>query len=383
MRIFIILVFISSCIGYSCAEEELNYTLEVIDGVSNVHNLYPKYESKPLIELDKVNVIGELSGENEKMQFFEPRTILMDSEDNIYVIDTGNHRIVKLNSTGDFLLEFGQKGQGPGEFEYMMSASMDSKENIYVGEFTRTQIFDTAGNYLRSMRLKHTRSFEFTNDDKIIATGFVISGTDTDDFTKFYNRQPVIQVMDFEENIVQKIGKRRFYSDRMMNLHGNNVSLAMDRVGNYYFAYNARNLVEKYSPDGEMIFRSSKETDMIESEEAEQVRTTNKIGEGAIMPMFTRFAKNTGIDGKGRLWVEVYNRRMTIEERKKFQDNTAKDLISLEVYDSDGILLQRIPWEFGNSRPLKLIKGDRMFFIDNNDMRVYEYRIVEKKMQDN
>ncbi|MCP4723700.1 MAG: 6-bladed beta-propeller [bacterium] len=379
MKNFIPILFLAAFLITYCAEEELNYTLEVADGVHNIHNLYPKYSNKPEIELQYVRKIGELESENVQMQFYEPRDILMDADDNIFIVDAGNHRIVKLDTNGNFILDFGERGQGPGEFRYLFSASIDSKGYLHVGELDRIQIFNSDGKYISSYKLKYTFSFEFTSDDNYAVTGIVVRSEDRKDFLKNIDQQPVLQVFDRNGEVVTKIGKRKNYSNRTMRSSGNSTSLAMDSEGNYYLAYSARNLIEKYSSGGNLIFRSSKETDMIESEEAEQVSTTNKLGEGAIMPMFTRFAKNSAIDGKGRLWMEVYNRRMTIEERKKFRDNTAKDLISLEVYNSDGVFLQRIPWEFGNSRPLNYIRGDRVFFIDNNDMCIYEYRIVETK----
>ncbi|MCP4725710.1 MAG: 6-bladed beta-propeller, partial [bacterium] len=228
MKDFLLILIIVSCLVLSCAEEELNYTLEVADGVNNIHNLYPKFNNKPEIELQYVRKIGELESENVKMQFYEPRDIFMDTEDNIFIVDAGNHRIVKLDTNGNFVLEFGERGQGPGEFSYLFSASIDSKSNLYVAEFDRTQVFDTDGKYLRTFRLKYARSFVFTKDDNFVVTGFVLTGEDRKDFFESIDQMPVLQVMDSSGNIVTKIGKKKKYTDRMMNMHGNNISLAMD-----------------------------------------------------------------------------------------------------------------------------------------------------------
>ncbi len=54
------------------------------------------------------------------------------------------------------------------------------------------------------------------------------------------------------------------------------------------------------------------------------------------------------------------------------------DLMSIEIYNTDGFLLTRIPWEAGQARDLKYIKDDRLFFIDMIDLCVHEYKIVEK-----
>ncbi|CAI8030599.1 E3 ubiquitin-protein ligase TRIM71 [Geodia barretti] len=42
--------------------------------------------------------------------------IEIDAEGNVLIADTGNHRVVKFNADGKFILKFGVKGRGEGEF---------------------------------------------------------------------------------------------------------------------------------------------------------------------------------------------------------------------------------------------------------------------------
>ena len=48
--------------------------------------------------------------------FLSPQHITFDSENNIYVTDLGNSRVQKFDSTGNFLVEWGNRGNNDGEF---------------------------------------------------------------------------------------------------------------------------------------------------------------------------------------------------------------------------------------------------------------------------
>ena len=48
--------------------------------------------------------------------FSEPSGLTIDSEGNLYVADTFNHRIQKFDPEGNFLAEVGGNGSGEGEF---------------------------------------------------------------------------------------------------------------------------------------------------------------------------------------------------------------------------------------------------------------------------
>jgi len=62
----------------------------------------------------------------------------------------GNARIVKFAKDGKFLLQFGKRGTGPGEFGGLHAIAMDSQGRIFVGDRTnsRIQIFDQSGKFL-------------------------------------------------------------------------------------------------------------------------------------------------------------------------------------------------------------------------------------------
>jgi hypothetical protein len=46
-----------------------------------------------------------------------PCSLLLDEENNLYVLDSGNSNVVVFNNHGNFLRTIGKKGVGPGELD--------------------------------------------------------------------------------------------------------------------------------------------------------------------------------------------------------------------------------------------------------------------------
>lgn len=82
--------------------------------------------------------------------FNEPHDVAFDKDDNIYVVDKGNHRIVKLNSDGLLQKMWGSKGYSEGEFNFAHSIVIDHQDRILVAdrENKRIQLFDLNGLFL-------------------------------------------------------------------------------------------------------------------------------------------------------------------------------------------------------------------------------------------
>ncbi len=65
-------------------------------------------------------------------QFNHPEQIAIDLEGNIFVTDTGNHRIQKFTSEGEFITMWGSKGSGDGQFYFPRGIAVDPDQYIYV-----------------------------------------------------------------------------------------------------------------------------------------------------------------------------------------------------------------------------------------------------------
>jgi sugar lactone lactonase YvrE len=84
-------------------------------------------------------------------KFKNPRGIAIDSENNIYVVDSGNSQVKKFDSTGKFLLLWGSVGTGYGQFKNPAGIFAD-QNYIYVADTgnARIQKFDKSGNFVYS-----------------------------------------------------------------------------------------------------------------------------------------------------------------------------------------------------------------------------------------
>ena len=105
-----------------------------------------------LLSLGRMKVPGD-----DVLHFNQPTDVAFDREGNIYVTDgEGNSRVLKFDKYGNFLLGWGMKGSGPGQFDLPHSIAVDG-DLVYVGdrENARIQIFDRNGRFLREWKLGH------------------------------------------------------------------------------------------------------------------------------------------------------------------------------------------------------------------------------------
>jgi len=92
-------------------------------------------------------------GQQGPCQFFRPTGLAFDPvSDRIFITDKDNHRVVILNSRGQFLGTFGRKGQFPGQFMYPWGIAVSPDGSTIAVVDTRNhrlQFFDAAGQFLR------------------------------------------------------------------------------------------------------------------------------------------------------------------------------------------------------------------------------------------
>ncbi len=126
-----------------------------------------------LIENDKpIYVCG---GENSGRYYKFIWEYIVAEDGKVYVWDsyTGDH-IDVYDGNGQFLLQFGRRGQGPGEFQALSNGAVDSKGNIWIndGNHKTLKVFSKLGEYKEDIKIPTEVARSYIrkiaiNDDKL------------------------------------------------------------------------------------------------------------------------------------------------------------------------------------------------------------------------
>jgi DNA-binding beta-propeller fold protein YncE len=90
----------------------------------------------------------------------------------MYLVDTGNDRIIKLGTRGYYLGSWGSRGTGPGQFEQPLGIAVDRNGDVYVADTgsNRIQKFGAQGRFLAQWGTKGTGPGQF-DDPTAVAVG--------------------------------------------------------------------------------------------------------------------------------------------------------------------------------------------------------------------
>ncbi|MCX6296740.1 MAG: 6-bladed beta-propeller [Bacteroidetes bacterium] len=108
-------------------------------------------EHRIVILNDKGEIIKKIGMRGlEKGEFNFPTHIWIDKKGNAYVADAMNFRVQVFDKDGAVLSVFGSNGNSTGYFSSIKGIATDSNGNIYVADalFNAVQIFDLNGNFL-------------------------------------------------------------------------------------------------------------------------------------------------------------------------------------------------------------------------------------------
>ena len=101
-----------------------------------------------LLDGHTINEIGKPGSKSGEL--FQPTNIAIGADGYLYISDTGNFRIQKFNTEGNFAGSIGHVGTGLGQFARPKGVSVDHDGRLYVVDaaFENVQIFNQSGKLL-------------------------------------------------------------------------------------------------------------------------------------------------------------------------------------------------------------------------------------------
>jgi DNA-binding beta-propeller fold protein YncE len=116
-------------------------------------------------------------------------------EENIYVADEGNDRIVELNANGETLRQWGAPGTADGRFHAPASVAIDGRGNVYAldSENNRVELFDGEGRFLAKWGVRGAGLGQFSQPSAIAldcAGNVYVADTNNNRVERFIPQSP-------------------------------------------------------------------------------------------------------------------------------------------------------------------------------------------------
>jgi len=377
------LMFLLYTLIIACGNTDEFYTVEMVDGVQNVHNNMPLWGDEPKLELEFVQKIGGLDVTDENYLLFRPTDVAVDSKGDVFVLDAGNNRIQKYSSDGEFLLSFGNEGQGPGELINPSTIEFNINGDIYISNTgnLRIEVYDSQGNVKNSLKPgPYIQNFLLLSSGEFVINSNISKVLNVETNEQFYElikSEPyLLEIYSKDGDLKRQLGKQRIYDTFEFQMMGNEFFYCADRNDNIYTSFKWQNRIEKFNTNGELLLTIDRQLGFPESSNMDkQEKQIN--GRTETVSVINVFSMGIEVDNMDRIWTATLQNQPDYNNEMELDQNS--DFLALEVYNNDGVLLQRLPYPQSWMSELKLIYKNRLFFVDGmKEMAVYEYKIVEK-----
>jgi outer membrane autotransporter protein len=256
-------------------------------------------------------------------QFDYTTQAVIDSKNNLLVMDSNNGRVQVFDRNGSYIRQFGTNGNGPGQLQTGYTITLDrTTNNIIVGD-GRLSIFDSDYNFISN---EAESTFSALNGAEFNAAGELYT-------TEYYGNQ--IKVFDTDFNIIRTIGNAGSGPREFNGM--NYISFAAD--GRYYIAESGNNRVQIFDSNDQFA---------------------------GYLGTFDPGAAPCGVyvDDFGNVYVTTYNGG------------------EVHIYDKDGALITKYgtsgsgPGQFQGAESILVADDGRIYISDSLNNRVQILQIV-------
>jgi len=155
--IFLISILAIGCKQHSTLSQQVK-NREKSEGFESSNTLQVNQDKSDLEKITYLRKVGEIRDGfcvDKYNYFVKISSICVDAQNNLYLADSGLHRIFKFNSQGEYISSFGSEGQGPGEFVGTLRISVGNDNKLYVTDDGnwRLLIFTLQGEFIRQFPL--------------------------------------------------------------------------------------------------------------------------------------------------------------------------------------------------------------------------------------
>lgn len=193
-------------------------------------------------------------------EFASPTGIATDPSGNVYVVDSGNNRIQKFNSSGVPVNSFsggtsnalGSIGSGDGQFDGPAGIALDSSGNIYVSDSNNSRIekFSSSGAFLLAWGSFGSAESQFDSPNGVIvdSSGNVyVVDTGNNRIQKFNSSgSPVFSFSGGTSNALGSIGSGP-------GQFSGPADIAVDSSGNIYVSDSSNDRIQKFNSSGTFL----------------------------------------------------------------------------------------------------------------------------------
>jgi hypothetical protein len=342
---------------------------KVVDGTSiitNGKNPTPQKGVPSNVRWEEDFTIG--AGENPEQSFALVSSFVVDDEGTIYALDTQDTKVKIYDGSGNFLKLFGQKGQGPGEFDTPVSLHLSPEDELVVEDAIghRLVFFTKEGKFIKNLSMAAQLGVVNTLMDGM--GGFLAREMGFEGNLMFFE----MKKYDREFSPLFSIDKINFPlplpgSGNKINVMDIMAIYQFDNEGNILYGRNLDYEIKILSPEGKHIRSIRKEYEPVKVTEEDitnMLKMIPNVGAGNIKDMI-EFPKNFPpyqyftLDEQGRLFVKTW-------EKGKNENEFVFD-----VFDVEGRYIDR----FETKLDIRLWKSEKMYAMEEDDKG---YRVIKR-----
>ena len=354
----------------SCQKQKAEWkgTIEEVNGVTVVKNPKKPIYSEDIFNIKEELSIGEAKGREEHM-FSQIRSVAVDDDENIYILDYKEAHIKVFDKKGSYLKTIGKKGQGPGEIQRPVFIQITPQEEVMVLDpvTRRLVFFSLDGKYLRQISTARIpTTFDPIKMDpggNFIAKLIILPslGRDVEEELKKFDSNLELLMMISKTKIDQP--------DKGPEIRTMSPSLffAISKEGNVVWGYSGLYKLEVLDLEGKLIRKIVKDSKPLEITEKDKERIkkgySRLINRGykLLFPKYFPFFRSISIDWEGRIFVGTYEKIEIGEGYFYYYD----------VFDSEGRYIAKIPLR---RRP-RVWKKNKLYTIEEDEEG---YRFVKR-----